>query len=384
MASTKISSDRIVDGFQIVVAIPFAVIGVGMLIWTGLSLLDWRDATGWVAVSATLTAVELEEHTDDDSPTYETTATYRYDYAGQTHTGHRVAIGSGADNIGDFQQRVYRDLRAAQERGIPVTAYVDPDSPSRAVLNREFRPGFLALKGAFALVFSVAGFILLRSAHVAGKKMADERTLRSRFPEDSSRWRPQSGEGRNAGSTGEQSGANDTPLPASEPRPDDRALDALGIDYERLPQGGEAWTFRRGQHKGVALAISVFAAVWAVGAVALFASNAPTFVAILFASLDVLFLCWALSLWFTEYRVTLDRGSLTLVRRGFVSHAPIEIPQQWVRAVRAKRGMQVGNKRYYDLEVETADGKHTAASSLASYDVASWLARHWMRGGTSR
>ena len=42
--------------------------------------------------------------------------------------------------------------------------------------------------------------------------------------------------------------------------------------------------------------------------------------------------------------------------------------------------MQAGNKLYYDLEVETADGKHTAASSLADYDVANWLARYWMQG----
>jgi hypothetical protein len=35
---------------------------------------------------------------------------------------------------------------------------------------------------------------------------------------------------------------------------------------------------------------------------------------------------------------------------------------------------------YYDLEVETPDGTHTAASSLADYDVASWLARYWTAG----
>ena len=52
--------------------------------------------------------------------------------------------------------------------------------------------------------------------------------------------------------------------------------------------------------------------------------------------------------------------------------------------VRAKRGMQAGNKLYYDLEIETADGKHTAASSLADYDVATSLAKHWAQGDTAR
>ena len=45
--------------------------------------------------------------------------------------------------------------------------------------------------------------------------------------------------------------------------------------------------------------------------------------------------------------------------------------------------MQAGNKLYYDLKVETNDRMHTAASSLASYDVANWLAQHWMTGSRS-
>jgi len=85
-----------------------------------------------------------------------------------------------------------------------------------------------------------------------------------------------------------------------------------------------------------------------------------------------------LSLWFTEYRIELDDAMLTLKRTGFMARAPIEIPRQWVRRVRAKRGMQTGNKLYYDLTVETNEGTHTAASSIADYSVANWLARHLM------
>ena len=156
---------------------------------------------------------------------------------------------------------------------------------------------------------------------------------------------------------------------------------SLGIEYKRTSQGVEAWTFRRGHHKGVALAISAFAIAWSVGALALFASDAPVLIAIVFALFDAVFVWWALSLWLTEYHVTLDRGLLTIARRGFMARKPIEIPTQWIRSARAKRGMQAGNKLYYDVEIETADGKHTAASSLGDYDVASWLARHWAAGG---
>jgi hypothetical protein len=140
------------------------------------------------------------------------------------------------------------------------------------------------------------------------------------------------------------------------------------------------WTFRRGRHQGVALAISAFAAVWSIGAGVLLATGASTFLAIVFLLFDALLVWWALHLWLTEYRVTLDRGVLTLNRTGIFKRKPIEIPRAWVRGVRAKRGMQAGNKLYYDLEVESNDGKFTAASSLADYDVASWLARYWTHG----
>jgi hypothetical protein len=115
----------------------------------------------------------------------------------------------------------------------------------------------------------------------------------------------------------------------------------------------------------------------------LFFVDAPLPLSIMSALFDAALVWWALSLWLVEYRVTLDRGLLTLSRHGFMARAPIEIPLEWIRGVRAKRGMQTGNKLYYDLTIDTADGSHTAASALADYDVASWLARHWMAGGTA-
>ena len=569
---------RFGTGCLMLFALPFAAVGVGALVWGGWTLFEWRAAAGWSPVPAEIVAVELEEHTDSEGDTtYQTTATYRYEYEGASYSGTRVAIDTGADNIGRFQHTLYYDLRSAHEKRAPVTAYVDPDDPTKAVLNRELRPGLFALKGIFALVFGGVGFGLLFGARYAAKKMAAEGKLRDRYPGEPWRWKPEWANGRIAGSaraaayvaigfavlwnlislpaamivpgeiaagnnaaavallfpligvglaawairtwlqiksfktptlvlqstpvalggrlkgtirvdaevavtadfglelecvetvtrgsgknrrteekllwqkqwrvprhqcqigssttipvdvavprdqpatsmqdgndkvawrlevsgqcpgpdfwsrfelpvfdTGEAAAADETAGAAAAParalseRPTSAALAALGIDYARTPQGAEAWTFRRGQHKGVALAISAFAVVWSLGSVALFASDAPVFIAIVFSLFDAIFVWWALHLWLTEYHVTLDRGVLTLARRGFLARKPIELPQQWIRAVRAKRGMQAGNKLYYDLEIETADGKHTAASSLADYDVASWLARYWAAGG---
>jgi hypothetical protein len=167
--------------------------------------------------------------------------------------------------------------------------------------------------------------------------------------------------------------------------PDTAKLAALGIVYERLPQGGESWTFRRGQHKSVARLLTGITAVFGAAAIFLFAANAPLILALAFAGFDALFIWWVSQRWFAEYRVTLDDRLLTVARRGLTGAGKaVEIPRQWVKNVRAQCGMQVGNKLYYDLKIETAEGSLMAASSVADYSVASWLANYWLNGGRAR
>jgi hypothetical protein len=578
MASLKLKRNRTGKrtgaGCVALFALPFAAFGVGAFVWGAFTLLDWHAAAGWVEVPAELVSVDLQEHSGDDSTTYQATATYRYDYAGQSYTSHRVAIDKGSDNVGNFQQSLYYSLRSAHERLAQVTAYVDPQDPANAVLNRELRTGLLAMKMVFALVFGGVGFGLMFGARIGGKKLAAENALREKFPLEPWRWRPEWANGRIAGSSrsaayvaigfavlwnlislpllyvlpGAIAGGNaaaaigflfplvgvglavwairawlqlkrfkvatlaldrvpvalggrlkgtirveaavpvtdhfrlelacvessvsgsgknrehhermlwqkqwrvprqqcqiglqlttipvDTAVPNDQPEttsddssaeigwrldvtgecpgPDfwsrfelpvftkaaeptaaepassaagsphelqPRALDALGIGYERLPQGGEAWTFRRGRNKGVARGTTAFAALWTAVCGVLFVLDAPLLFKIVFPLSDAIIIWFALEEWLTEYRVTLDRGLLTLSRRGFLARAPIEIPVKWIRGVQAKVGMQAGNKLYYNLEVETADAKHTAASSLADYDVAKSLAQHWAATG---
>jgi len=200
--SLRSETNRYGAGCLMLFALPFAAVGVGAFVWSGWTLLEWRDASGWAEVPAELVAVELEEHTDSEGDTtYETTATYRYELDGKRYTGTRVAIDTGADNIGRFQHRLYSDLRAAQQNRTPVAAYVDPDDPNRAVLNRELRPGLFALKGIFAMVFGGVGFGLLFGARYAAQKMAAEAKLRQRFPNEPWRWKPEWANGRIAAST---------------------------------------------------------------------------------------------------------------------------------------------------------------------------------------
>jgi hypothetical protein len=171
------------------------------------------------------------------------------------------------------------------------------------------------------------------------------------------------------------------PADEIEAKPDARKLAELGILYEHLPNGAESWTFRRARDRSAAATVTAIATVFCGVAAGLWIGGAPRIFGLAFGGFGALFAWAAADLWFTEYRVTLGGGLLTLAKRGIAgARAPVEIPLTWIRAIRAQRGMQAGRRLYYDLRVDTADDSLTAARSISDYAVASWLARHWQRG----
>lgn len=144
-------------------ALPFAAIGLGMLLLSVLpTLYDWARMQFWEPVPAQLLVAELREKSGSkSSTTYLAHAQYRYLFAGQPYAGQRVAIGGGADNIGDFQQQLGQRLEQALAQGAPVTAWVNPSAPHEAVLDRSLRPGLLAFKLVFVVMFGGAGIVML-------------------------------------------------------------------------------------------------------------------------------------------------------------------------------------------------------------------------------
>ena len=576
--ATKIG-DRNAAGCLAVFALPFAAVGVGALCFALDDVWTWGRMAHWEPVPAQLLSLDLAEHSADDTTTYRVSASYRYSFAGRDYTNDRVAIDRMADNVGSFQRDLYADLRAAQASGGRVTAYVDPENPASATLNRDLRGLLLALESVFALAFGGVGFGLLVGTRIGYKKLAAQRELRARYPNEPWRWRGEwadgpirssarvtaygvaafaalwnviaiptgflvvpeiekgnypalagllfpvagaglmvwavrawaravrfkgatlalqripvelggrvrgtirvdapvpaeevridvsciakhRGRGRNSDSTERIVWQNswtvprsrceitesysaiplDLPIAADAPatsatdddndtvawrldahaecsgpdlwlrfelpvfdtgarslalepaspartddaaseRPDARTLASLGIVYERSPSGAESWTFRRAQQESAVATVIAIAAVFGAAAVILWFSTAPRLFALAFTGFDALFFWLAAGLLLTEYRVTLDRGLLTVAKRGLAgARAPVEIPVQWIKRIRARGGMQANDKLYYDLRIETADDSLTAASSIGDYSVAAWLAKHWSGGGAS-
>ncbi len=145
--------------------LPFAAVGLGLLLLSVLpTLVDWSLMQGWQPVPATLASAETVASRGSKSTTYSVKTEYHYRVAGQEYTGHRVAIGSGSDNVGEFQKELGARLEEAQRSGTPVQAWVNPDNPAEAVLDRSLRPGMLAFTLVFALVFGGAGLGIMAFA----------------------------------------------------------------------------------------------------------------------------------------------------------------------------------------------------------------------------
>lgn len=139
-------------------ALPFLATGIWMLWSITTTLAEWQEMKGWERVNAHLVSGGYSSHSGDDSTTYEAYAEYTYTFNGQSYTGHRAAIGSGADNIGSFQEDLGRRLSAAQGRNIEI--FVDPERPEQSVVNRDIRWAMIGFKSIFVVAFGGFGALM--------------------------------------------------------------------------------------------------------------------------------------------------------------------------------------------------------------------------------
>ena len=183
-------------GCIVLFALPF--IGGGLFV-AGLAvrnLTRWVETQNWVATPAVIVRADLEEHTGDDSTTYEVKARYEYEWQGVRYVGHRVGLHSGADNIGSYHQDKYLELLQNVGAGEPTTCFVDPDDPSRAVLDRGMRWGLFAFMSLFATIFTGAGVGFLLLSILSMRKHEAQQALEESYPEDPWRWKTEWQDGR--------------------------------------------------------------------------------------------------------------------------------------------------------------------------------------------
>lgn len=87
-------------------------------------------ATRFIPVPATITESSIKEHDGEDGTTYSNAVTYTYTHQGRNYTSDRIAF-DGMSGSHRAAQRWARD----NPPGASITAYIDPSSPSTAVLR---------------------------------------------------------------------------------------------------------------------------------------------------------------------------------------------------------------------------------------------------------
>ncbi len=175
-------------GCALLFGLPFLVAGLAIGWFVYLPMMQgWWAARDWEEVPCWVESTKLQASTGSDSTTYQTEASYRYEYEGRTYHSTQVSLGDGgSDNIGDFQQRAYAQLRAYEGRERPFRCYVDP---KQAVLFRELRWGLILMISLFPTLFPLIGGLV--SAHGGLRTLEARRRARlaERHPEAPWLWK---------------------------------------------------------------------------------------------------------------------------------------------------------------------------------------------------
>jgi hypothetical protein len=112
----------------------------------GGTLLDWQRSKDWVRVKA-----NVDSYSRGD-------VTYHYEIDGRRFTGDRLnpsVIGAGgSDNVPD---EVYSRVSTALSEKTPITVFVDPNDPSRSMVDREPPWKMTLFFIPFALAFGGVG-----------------------------------------------------------------------------------------------------------------------------------------------------------------------------------------------------------------------------------
>lgn len=150
---------------MLLLGLPFAGVGLATLFGSVVpNLLACQQMKSWPQVNARLLEAKLEIDNSGKSSTFSASARYVYQYRDKHYTGTRVGIMEGSDNIGDFQRNLGYELEEALRKQQPVPAWVNPDNPADAVLNRDAHWGMVGFQMIFVLLFGSIGIGLSCSA----------------------------------------------------------------------------------------------------------------------------------------------------------------------------------------------------------------------------
>ncbi len=185
MAKNPKSSSFSSIGCGILFLLPFASVGVFMIGLISWKLIQWAQVSHWVEGEAIIQEVKVK-HGDG---TTGVDAIYTYEWDSEVYEGNRVSLHGGMDNVGKFQNRLARQLKKAHKRKTPAPCYINPNKPTKAILNRELRWEMVAFFSVFAELFGMIGIGGIIVMIVSRGEIEDEDELKEHHPDEPWKWK---------------------------------------------------------------------------------------------------------------------------------------------------------------------------------------------------
>ncbi len=167
----------------------FFIAGVGIFLWGLVSIYDAFQARNWQPVEATIIHVEQVISRGDDSTSYGVRGSFNYEYQGKRYTSNKLNFYTGTDNIGDYQLDFYGELQRTKDNQRTITAYVNPDNPAEAVIDKDIRWGMLGFQSIFLFVFGGVGLGIIIASRYVKKKAVKEQELQQLYPDEPWNWK---------------------------------------------------------------------------------------------------------------------------------------------------------------------------------------------------
>ena len=134
----------------------FIVAGlVAFFVTAGTMIVGYVSSSDWIAVPATVHTLELNQKSGE-SITYSVQSRYSYEYQGTVYENDRVSLSIGSDSFGTYWQDLYTSLQADRSSN-EISAYINPDNPREAVLDRTFRWKSVGLGSIYLVAFCGVG-----------------------------------------------------------------------------------------------------------------------------------------------------------------------------------------------------------------------------------
>ncbi|WP_197526837.1 DUF3592 domain-containing protein [Pirellulimonas nuda] len=128
------------------------LIGVALLWVAATPVWQWLRVLDWVETPAVLRSVSTVEERGENSTWRRVVASYEYEWDGQQYTGTRVLLPTLKGPFDRRDRRKSVELEGVKQAGGATVCYVNPRSPSEAVLDRSLRVEDLAMGLSFLMI----------------------------------------------------------------------------------------------------------------------------------------------------------------------------------------------------------------------------------------